>query len=458
MTRAARSTPAKTYGACSAAGVPPRRHIPARLLALLAFAPLAAGAAGYETPPQLAVKDLLPAEQVKSASHEVLDPVDNDGFMNTFHVASPFGRFDVEGRALLGVRLREIGAMAQLSELSKSEVFADAVKAGVRNATVGQVETLEAFAERPVETLQGVPAGVSRMFKRTKAQAKEAYGEVQRQREEQGDAEEGGSGEDPADKAADATKNYAVKYFGVSSAERRWAQKLGVDPYTSNEQLRAMISVVARVDAAGRFGVRFLGIPGIPGIGTVRKVNDLVWETDPYELKLRNQKLLAACGADEETARRFFENHWLSPTLQTAITNALESMSGVEGRAALVAQAAAVESETAAWFVTENALLAAWYHAQRTPIARLLPGGAAAAAVTADGRAVILAATDHVVWTGDLEAAATRFKQQAAAQEARGLEVGFAGTVSPRAVTELGALGYTVSGELAAEIRAAAGG
>lgn len=455
MTRASESTSKGTSDASSPpAGARPRRHPTARLFAFSAFAALVAGAAGYEPPQPLAVKDLLPAERIKTAQYEVLDPVDNDGLMNTFHVTSPFGRFDVEGRAVLEIRLREIGAMAELSELSKSEVFADAVKAGVRNATVGQVETLQAFAARPVETLQGVPAGVSRLFKRSKAQAKEAYGEVKQKHDEGG----GGSSEELAEKEEDAAKAYAVKYFGVGSAERRWAQKLGIDPYTSNQQLREMLSVVAKVDAAGRFGVRFVGIPGIPGVGTVRQVTQLVWETDPYELKMRNQKLLAACGADEETVRRFLENTWLSPTHQTAISSALESMSGVEGRAALVEAFGAVDSETMAWFVTENALLVAWYHAHRAPFARLLPDTPAVAGVTRDGKAVILVATDHVVWTEDLEASASRFRQQAAAAAARGLEVGFGGTVSKRAATELGALGYAVSQELRVEIRAAAGG
>jgi hypothetical protein len=54
-------------------------------------------------------------------------------------------------------------------------------------------------------------------------------------------------------------------------------------------------------------------------------------------------------------------------------------------------------------------------------------------ASTREGRAVVLAATDHVVWTEDLDGAARRFAGLAAVAGAPDVEAVFLGSLSPRA-------------------------
>ena len=58
---------------------------------------------------------------------------------------------------------------------------------------------------------------------------------------------------------------------------------------------------------------------------------DLVWKTDPWELRLANRKKLLAAGLSEETARQFEDNAALSLSLQTAILSSLDER-GSEGR------------------------------------------------------------------------------------------------------------------------------
>ena len=71
-------------------------------------------------------------------------------------------------------------------------------------------------------------------------------------------------------------------YFGVGKAQRAWSQKLGTDPYSSNEVLQAAIKEVAWAEPLGKFGMGFAGVPSIPGADIIGEVNNAVWSLDPW--------------------------------------------------------------------------------------------------------------------------------------------------------------------------------
>jgi hypothetical protein len=50
--------------------------------------------------------------------------------------------------------------------------------------------------------------------------------------------------------------NAVSHVMGVSAAVRRWAQKVGVDPYTTNTVLQKALADVAKVDAAGSIATK----------------------------------------------------------------------------------------------------------------------------------------------------------------------------------------------------------
>ncbi|MGH9465488.1 MAG: hypothetical protein ACRD0X_07550, partial [Thermoanaerobaculia bacterium] len=99
-----------------------RHPLPAAVVPFIVIltTPAPTSAADYESPPQLAVAQALPEGRPAGTAYQILDPVANDGFMNTYRLQSAFGTFEVEGRALLLVRGKEIEAMVELSELSKT--------------------------------------------------------------------------------------------------------------------------------------------------------------------------------------------------------------------------------------------------------------------------------------------------------------------------------------------------
>jgi hypothetical protein len=362
-------------------------------------------------PTILSASELEPAEVRKGDHHEVMSEVENDGYMNSYRIASDFGRFDAYGTVQLALRVIEIGALAELDELSKTQVFAEAAK----KSAMSSVDTIEQFADKPVETMKGIPSGAKRMFKVTKRRAKdlkedaeEEYEErkAKKAEEEAGEGEEDGgpTAEEVADDAADAGSYLIKRYFGITAAERRWAQKLGVDPYTSNEVLRKEIKEVARIDSAGRFGVKLLPIPSIPGVSVIRTVNTVVWSKDPYELQDYNRARLLSIGADEALVDAFFEVPWLSPSAQTIFVSALSDLEEAKDRPLAVEQVLGLESLDEGRFLVQAAQMLAWVNEKEEPVVRLLPGERTLVALTKGQREIIPLPVDHLLWTPELAA------------------------------------------------------
>ena len=395
-------------------------------------------------------KDVLAKELRKGPHHEVEKTVKSDGYLNYYRIKSDYGEFDAISTAMLKTRVGEINALAELDDLSKTEVF---VKAAA-DAGVGQIKTLASFAANPVDTVVGIPSGIGRMFKRYSRQASEAVdttkeyvaGDDEEDAEsecvDQEDAEvECDEGESTTDKAVGLTESF----FGVSGAQRAWAQKLGTDPYSTNEVLQAAIKEVAWAERLGKFGMGFAGVPEIPGADIIGDVNDAVWSKDPYELQDLNRARLVDTGADEALIEEYLENPHMSPSQQTLLTAAIAEIAGAEGRDGILRQALNAESEAEANFLIKSVTMLAWYHLNKKPVTEVLTYAAVPAAVTEDGTAALLFAVDHVYWTETIAAAAIRHAEQAAANDAGAGEIWFLGTASKRARKALKALGFDVN-------------
>ena len=131
--------------------------------ALVSIAALMA-ATDFEQLPTFRAGEILPASVAKGDRHQVEDEVKNVGYLNHYGIESDFGHFEAIGTARLIIRLREISALGELDELSNTKVFADAVLAGATQSA----KVVASVAKHPVETIKGVPAGVGKLFGRTK--------------------------------------------------------------------------------------------------------------------------------------------------------------------------------------------------------------------------------------------------------------------------------------------------
>jgi len=435
-------------------------------LALLTTAVPGYAAEGYEKAGKVRSADYLTAKELAGEEWKVAAEADNDGAVNTYVVESRFGNFEARGRARVAMRGREVGALVELERISKSEVFLDAVK----NSALGSVETVMAFATKPVETVKGIPNAVGRWFKKTKYQVEETYVDVKEAKaehdEEQAakkekekeaasdpeaaaalEAEKEAKQDERQDQAEDLAKKQALDYLKIGPAERRWYAQLGVDPYTDNQVLREVIKSYARVEGLTSFGMKFVGIPAIPGAREIRKTMNLVWETDPWELRLQNRNKLLAAGISEETARAFEDNPHLSLTQQTALLVALEKMAGVGGRQQILARVIELQSRDEGQNLFQATLLLARHHNGSRPLAEILPGTRIPVARTADGRLICVVGADAFFWTEGVAEAARGFAGAYREDPARVRELWVVGEASKRFKDEAGKLGWTVYDE-----------
>jgi len=415
------------------------------LLALVVFALAQLAVAdehAFEEPADLSAGNVLPSELLQGKHHVVDDRVRSDGYLNYYTIRSDFGEFEAASTATLRTRIGEINALAELDKLSKTEVFAEAAA----NAGKRQVRTLQAFAARPVDTVKGIPRGVGRMFKRYKRQASEAVDSTQEYIAR--DGEESGSDEseknDDSNRAAGLTKSY----FGVDKAQRAWSRKLGTDPYSGNEVLRAAIKEVAWAERLGRFGMGFAGVPKIPGASIIGDVNEAVWSKDPYELRDLNQARLVATGADEVLIEQYLDNPRMTPTQQTLLTAAIAELADVENRDGMLRQALLPETEEEMNFQIRSAILLAWFHINSQAFVTVNTDGVLPAGITSSGTMVFLVAADHVYWSETISQAAADHAELLGGGRHR--EVWLLGGASNRCKDELESLGFDVHTDTAA--------
>jgi len=345
-------------------------------LVALAFGGALLHAAGYETPPTFKASAILPAKQVKGPLFTVSETVKNDGFLNAFHITTPeFGAYDVQGKNMLLVRLQEIAALGELQKVSKSEVFMKSAGTAVVNVGkgVGQAVT------NPGETVKGIGEGVKRFGVNMGRKSKRAAESVT-----DDDDDKAGGDKSTEDKAEGA----AYSIFGVTGAQRRWAQKVGVDPYSSNKVLRDALQGIGKVDAAGGLAAKIV-VPIPMVVSTTATVSNLVWGKDPEELRKLLEKQIQELGASKEVSDAFFKNKVMTPTHWVRIVTALYAVKA-KGSADYIDTAAGAKSEREEVLLSESAQMLQKLHAE-SPVEAILEDSRVMVAKTKDGRAIVFA-------------------------------------------------------------------
>lgn len=420
--------------------MPNRYLIHLFLVVLLLVQGAVADTRAYEDAADLDASSILPTDLFDGEHHTVASRVRNDGYLNYYVIKSDYGEFDVTSTAMLKVRIGEINALAELEELSKTEVFAKAMA----DAGMKQIKSLQQFATHPVETVKGIPSGVGRMFKRFTRQAGEAVDATKEfvagddEEADDENKEEGGDEADDSNAAVDLTESV----LGVDKAQRNWSRKLGTDPYSSNEVLQAAIKEVAWAERLGKLGMGFAGVPKIPGADIISDVNEAVWSKDPYELRDLNQSRLVATGADEALIEEYLDNPQMTPSQQTLLTAAIAEFEDVDGRDGILLQSLNLETEAEMIFFIQSLTLLAWYHRNQNPLASFETNAAIPVAILPDGAAVLALAVDHLYWTETIAQAAKNYAGSGTDEQSR--ELWLLGTASDRALAALDAQGFDV--------------
>lgn len=394
-------------------------------LGLILCAPglLAATLPSAEPMPTLDAATLAPAGLLNGAGYTVDANAPVVGYMGQFTLRAPAGTFSADGTELLAIRVRELAAIAHLSQLSQTGVFADALAASAMKtgAAIGQAVT------NPVETIAGIPGGVGRFFH-------SAATTISRATESTG-------GSNSSQRAG--TGDTAMDLLGVNKAKRRIAKQVGADPYTTNPVLAKQLDDLARAAFAGGVSLDVALAVSTAGVSTAisatATVSNLVWDKSPEDVRTINEKKLAAMGIGADTVRAFVTNRWFTPTLSVPFVEYLAQMPAAKGRAAVVALASTVASEGEARFMGNAVSMARQVSAERDPVVALDLAGRILVVRTRGGRTEVPAPVDYVVWTEPVKAFAER-KDLKGAQR----NILVTGLASARAREGLQATGWAV--------------
>jgi hypothetical protein len=399
--------------------------------ALFGSLALLAGAAHFEPPATFQASKILSAAFVKGPHHTVAETVTAEGDYQQFHLTSDYGDLDAEGRTVLRTRVGEIDALARLDEVSKTDVFVKSAGGAVLN--IGK--SFVAAVKDPEGTVKGIGSGLKRFGVNLGRKGKRA---VQSVTADKRDDDE----KSTAAKAGDAAGGAALSILGVNGASRRWAQKLGVDPYTTNRVLHEALVSIGKIDAAGSIAVR-IAVPIPMIVSTTSTVGGLVWGKDPEEVRKINEQRLAELGVSKDGAGRFFKNPAFTLTSQTRFIAALFAVKG-KGSADYVDAAAESEDDRDALFFVESAEMLTGLN-QTRPVSAILEDSRALVAKTGGGRAVALFPFDYVRWTERLDQSSREIASRARHElGATSLEAHVSGTATRAANAGLTAAGFKV--------------
>jgi hypothetical protein len=362
-------------------------------LGLMLCAPglLAAALPPVEPMPTLDAATLAPT-LVTGAGYVVDASVPVVGYMGQFTLRAAAGTFPADGTEMLAIRVSELAAIAQLSQLSQSGVFADALAASAMKtgAAIGQA------VMNPVATIEGIPGGVGRFFQ-------SAATTISRATEPTG----GSSSSQPT-----SAGGAAMDLLGLNKAKRRIAKQVGADPYTTNPVLAKQLDDLARAATAGGVSLDVALAVSTAGVATAisatATVSNLVWDKSPEDIRTIHESKLAAMGIGADTVRAFVTNRWFAPTLSVPFVERLAQIPAATGRAAVVALASTVASEGEARFMVNAVSMARQIGTERDPVVALDLVGRILVVRTRGGRVAVPAPVDYVVWTEPVKAFAER--------------------------------------------------
>jgi hypothetical protein len=380
----------------------------------------AAFAAQIEVPPTASAAAIL-GGQVRGPNYQIDNAVRSDGFLQIFELNTNYGHYQVQGRELLKVRLRELAAVAALERMNKSQVYLNAAAKAAKKP----VDLAVGLVTNPVGTVQQSMSGVGALFSRV------------------------GSG---VANMGNSRDNVAGSLLGVSSAKRQIAYRLGVDPYTDFKPLADALNDMARVTALGDLTVSgaFMAIPGGAGMvvsysKTTQEVGQMVLDKTPSELRDANRTKLSAMGVPGAVIGAFLDNAFYTPMDQTVIVAALAKMNGVGNRGLFVSRASQAPSRDLAFFTRTRAELLADQHSRVEPFVDFVDVRGIPLNQTRSGKVVAVMALDELAWTKQASDFVAVIDQDIKQRKlGNSVEVKISGTATPLAREGLRERGWKV--------------
>ena len=391
-----------------------------------------AATADYEIPIVLSAAQLL-GPAVAGPAYRVREAVPTDGYMAHFTIDSDYGEFRCIGTPQALTRIREMDAIAKLMAVSKSDLFADALKRSIEQP----IDAVKNIVTNPVASVKAVPKTVGHFFRKVGAAVENAATS----------ARDRMAGDDDDTDTAASLSRATKGVIGFDKAKLDCAKQLGVDPYTDNARLQQEIEKVSwaffagglplRVGAAVASGGASMALTATKTVG----LPDEIYALTPSELALRNQQAMEAMGVATAVGRKFASSEALSITLRRSIIRSLQALGDVPGCAAIIGVAADCDSRRQVEFLEQALGLLLRHHASDPSACTALEViGRLPAAVDASGLLQIPAPVDFLSWTQGVAEFAHRDDLLG-----RKPVLLLAGGTSERSRAELATLGWTVA-------------
>ena len=400
-----------------------RSHGVVSAVVILGLALGVAAQSGYEAPSaRLQASAILPSDLIKGPHHQVADDVVNDGYMNHYRIGSSYGDFTAASTAELRTRIREIGAIAAMTNVEATSEFASSFEASAKR----DIQGIEKLVTQPTETIQGAVSGVSRLFDRA---TESLFGSSRSQAE-------GARWQD---------------VVGYAKTKREIARQFGVDVYSRNAVLQEHLGKIAQANYWGglSMGAVTALVPGAAGAfvsvsDTSRLLNDALATKPPTDLRAMNRQKLAAMRVEPNVAELFIDNAVFSPRQQTLLVGALEEMTATADRGSFVRIVVPTHEPDLAFFQQRRAEMYAGYVRNVGPIERFVQVGHFAVGRTPGRAMVVCAPVDHVLWTEALARVAEAFGRRARELGLGEKHLWLTGTASPMAREQLRQQGWTL--------------
>ncbi|MGI9333437.1 MAG: hypothetical protein ACR2RL_09810 [Gammaproteobacteria bacterium] len=401
-----------------------------------AAAIVAAQPAAYESLPQVTVEAMLPAYLARSAHHRLDADPNVNGYEAEFLIQSDQGEFRVRSVPMLALRVREIETVAQVStQLARMLRDQDDRRTVERR---GQVQT----GNRSVVGLLDAPvSGTSGLGEQFSNTATSNIIGVQGNKVVTPDPQP-----KPLERAPSSlSSNDPI----VQGHKRSAAAALGLDVYSTNPNVQALLDEVAIERASGNSQAGAISV-SLPG-GIDRRIADgrvdaairgaLSRHPQPA-LQERNAGLLSNLGANDRLVGAFMGNAALSPRQRTEIVEYTVFLNDVGNRLALVAGAATAADEIEAERWTHAARALAHYHDRESRLARLIQSGHIPVGITQAGAMVVLLPFDVVLWDQATERVFKGVSSFASKQGIEVVEILTGGIATSAARNNLAAMGF----------------
>ena len=387
----------------------------------------------FEELPELRASEILRADMLKGPYHSVREPVPTASGSNQFVIDSEYGVFDADGNEMLFRRVKELYAIAQLKDVSRTEQFTNALVAAAKSPLIAAQKIIK----DPGEAISNVPKGVMKFFGKAKKTVTKTVKNA---------------GKDKNKDEKDAEGSQTEQALGLSKAKREIAISMGIDPYTTNAVLQKQLEEIARAAWAGGFIFKAVTFPisgpvgmALTATSVTSSAERLLKEKTPGDLKAINRRALIAMGASQANADRILSNGAFSPTHATTFVLNLQSLDHVENRAAFIRSAAEnASNESDALFCVQTARIMSELHTDGTPLARIVMIGDFPVCVTREGAVVVALQWDYAAWTSNAASAVSEIQKLAAENGNHGVRIALSGDASHRLKQELDSRGIVL--------------